>query len=113
METPYPKGGGIRNEGASLKSQGVSETRGQPPIRTEGNEGNPIEGNPKKKGNAPALSPAERITKERELERVRTKMKVIRDNYSGHQSWTKDDRELFKDLGEREVELKQLLGVRF
>jgi hypothetical protein len=71
-------------------------------------------------GEAPAgengkreLSANKRITFEQELERVRAKIKTIKDNYEGLQTWQREDRIKVADLRSREKELMELLEVKY
>lgn len=48
-----------------------------------------------------------------ELERITAKIKIIRENYSDHQSWTDDDRTQYERMKARKLELKEILGVEF
>ena len=113
LPSPYPKKGHTQKMGRAKKRIGTPPNeRADHPTQKTVDKGSPLEGSPIK-GNAPVLSPVERITKERELERVLARMKVISENYGGHQTWTVEDRTLHADLKERRDELKKLLGVRF
>lgn len=59
-----------------------------------------------------ALSPAQIVLFDRELQTVVAKMKTIRDGYSSHQPWASGDRERFEQLRARRDELKELLNVK-
>lgn len=48
----------------------------------------------------------------KELDRVLDRMKAIKNAYSEHQSWTKQDIDAFQKLKERRNELRQKLGVK-
>jgi len=62
---------------------------------------------------ADALRPTamEMFVRSQELDRIRAKMKAIRDSYSEHQSWTADDLTKFRELKTRKEELLRLLDL--
>ena len=59
---------------------------------------------------APSLSAAERISAEKELQRVESAIKDVRDSYASHQDITGDDRSKLSQFRKRKEELKQRLG---
>lgn len=62
-------------------------------------------------GSSPVLKPFERISAEKELDRIGTEMKSIQSNYDSHQSWEPSHRERFKVLKARKADLKNVLGL--
>jgi len=56
------------------------------------------------------ISNPERISLERQLAETRSKLRTIKDTYSGMQSWTEDDIEKSKVLADKIKELKSALG---
>src|ERR1035437_582276 len=66
-----------------------------------------------KEKKATAISGAQTVLFNQELERISNKMKTIKENYADHQAWTEDDRALFNKMAKRKKELKTTLGVEF
>jgi len=56
-------------------------------------------------------SAMEMFVRSQELERIRSRMKAIRDSYSEHQSWTPEDLQKFRQLKARKDELLKLLDL--
>lgn len=59
-----------------------------------------------------AVSPTLSILHQKELEEVTGKMQSIRGAYSGHQTWSEEDKARWFRLKDRKVELKKLLGMQ-
>jgi hypothetical protein len=60
-----------------------------------------------------AVSPTtQAILHQKELDEVTVKMQSIRGAYSGHQSWSEDDKGRWFKLKDRRDELKKLLGMQ-
>lgn len=64
---------------------------------------------PKEGGTLP-LTAVELILRQRDLERVEARMSCLRNSYSDHQAWDKQDIMELKLLKARQKELKAILG---
>jgi hypothetical protein len=53
------------------------------------------------------------IVLDKELDRILARMETLRATYASHQTWSKEDRELFAKLKARKKEIQALLGVKF
>lgn len=53
------------------------------------------------------------VSLDKEHDRVMHEMKVIRETYGDHQSWSDDDKRRFRELKKRRSELRDILGIKY
>lgn len=52
------------------------------------------------------------ILRQKELDEVQKKMNSLRNSYCDHQAWAEEDKDKWRKLRDRKVELKKLLGMQ-